>query len=167
LDADRCGLQPCFTGMAAVRNDLLTSNPEIDMLVVKNQAHFERVMRFAHANGPKYEAWLNAMLWRLHLWGDVDGAEGLPDAPPATSWIDGVPVQWAQYVKGRVRCELYSDFACASFGWMSFVGDRRDYNGGLIYHGDQTGWRDDGGYTDPFSVELSRNLNDNPWSIHT
>jgi hypothetical protein len=148
-------------------NDSLTSNPEIDMLVVKNQEHFDRVMAFARQHGPMHEAWLNAMLWRLHLWGDVDGSDGLPDAPPPTLWVDGIPQQWAQYVKGRVRCELYYDFAAASFAWTSFVGDRRDYNGGLIYHGDQTGWREDGGHTDPFSVELTREPMQNPWSIHT
>ncbi len=78
---------------------------------------------------------------------------------------------------GRVKAELYRDFAPASFGVTFFRQDREGFwqhwfEAGLIYHGDQSGWVlpdgrviGPGDGVDTLSVTLTRP--DNPWSLHS
>ena len=142
------------------------------MLAIKNQEHFARVLAFAAKKGPQHMDWLTERLWQLHLFFDT-AHDNNREMPVDTTWpAEGIPLSWRGRVVGGVRVELHYDGAAASFYWLAYPNTdeqpaRLMMNGGLIYHGDQTGWREDGQYTDPFSVELTRGPNDNPWSIHT
>jgi hypothetical protein len=120
------------------------------MLIIpeRTEAYFRRVVEFACAKGLA-EA-LFERLHYLHTYADHE-------------------------LTGRVETELLPDFAPASFGftmwWRTKTGDREYLqNGGLVYHGDQSGWRlrDRTPLTAPqptFAVLLCPS--ENPWSIHT
>jgi hypothetical protein len=142
-----------------------------DMLIIHNQEYFDRVMSFARSHGPTHERWLTQALWRLHIWADFNrdriDDDNLQELLNIGWPASGIPQAWLAMVENKVQVHLHRDFAPASFDWSAYrVGSDRPYfGGGLIYHGDQTGW--DGGYSDPFSVELARDPSDNPWSIHT
>jgi hypothetical protein len=143
------------------------------MLIVKSSDHFRRVCAFAKAKGPLYEAWLWDRLWYLHTF--ADRGDKTPDSREGYGFSNCtcddclLPPAWPDLVNRKVGVELMYDGAAASFYWIAkrLPGGETMMNGGLIYHGDQTGWREDGQYTDPFSVELCRNPGDNVWSIHT
>lgn len=76
------------------------------------------------------------------------------------------------------RCKLSYDSAPASFSfvldtWSKDTGWRYMMNGGLIYHGRQTGWTLRNGYVikdgeevPSFSVRFGDD-SPNPWSVHT
>jgi hypothetical protein len=146
------------------------------MLYIRNQEHLNRVLEFAQKKGPKYVAWLNEALLRLHLWADTveDGMEWNErfTPPEDTVWpAEGIPKSWVARAGDVVHTEIGYDGAAASFSWAAYKtinGERRMcINGGLIFHGEQEDWREDGMYIDPFSVELTREVDQNPWSIHT
>jgi len=64
----------------------------------------------------------------------------------------------------QVQCELYKDFAPQSFYFNMMKGEKRWFNGGLIFHGPHDRGGDGGAPT--FSVCL--NPNDKPhWQVHT
>jgi hypothetical protein len=118
------------------------------MLIIRDQAYFDRVVRFACEKGLA-EALFEQLLL-LHTYGDRD-------------------------LNGAWRVELSRDFAPASFSlvWRKRRPDG-EYaffvNGGLIFHGDQRGWvREDGtplsAPVPTFATRLS--ADENPWSIHT
>jgi hypothetical protein len=143
------------------------------MLIVKDQAHLDRVRAFARLKGPQYEQWLNQALWRLHIWADFNrdriDDDNLQDILNAEWPATGIPDAWIPMACGEVQSHLHRDFAPASFGWDAFRAGKDEpyYGGGLIYHGAQIGWDADDRYTDPLSVTLSNFENENPWSIHS
>jgi len=101
-------------------------------------------------------------LWYLHTWGEQW------DSEPA--W----PKSYDELVSQNKFCHLFDDFAPASFYFeIVNAAEARIMNGGLIYHGDQSGWRlgdgkvigEDSPQQDPLSVCLTTPTN--PWSIHT
>jgi len=100
--------------------------------------YYNRVVAFADKTGQR-EA-LNARLDYLRTYADPDE-------------------------KGLCVVELSPDFAPASFYLLWQKNGKTWMNGGLIYHGDQTGWKEGGSYVNPLSVNLVSD--DNPWSIHT
>lgn len=113
------------------------------MLEVKCTEYMQRVVAFAEKKGLKKQ--LDERLDYLRTYADHEE-------------------------KGLCRVELTKDFAPASFNVNWYKKTKNgDYvhwfNGGLIYHGDQTGWDDKGVYRDPFSVRIGDD--ENPWDIHT
>lgn len=114
------------------------------MLEVKCAEHYERVVKFAEAKGLTKQ--LEERLAYLRKYADHEE-------------------------KGLCRVELHKDFAPASFSVSWFMKNKQtgEYaffcNGGLIYHGDQSGWDDKGVYVDPLNVVVGEL--DNPWGIHT
>jgi hypothetical protein len=74
--------------------------------------------------------------------------------------------------KGLWKIVMTIDFAPASFALVWFMkmadGSYEFFaNGALIYHGDQSGWREDSAYVDPLSVAISKPPPDRPWLVHT
>lgn len=140
------------------------------MLVIQSFDHFTRVVTFAQSKGPQHEGWLWDRLWYLHTWADRGEMTptSRPDVPRIAVWDLWIAENWGPLVQGKVTAKLMYDGAAASFYWIA-VGANGEtiMNGGLIYHGCQEGWRPDGQYTDPFSVELTRSAGENPWSVHT
>lgn len=109
------------------------------MLEVKCQPHFDKVIAFAEKKGLKEQ--FEERLAYLRTYAD----------PEQT---------------GKCVVELHHDFAPASFSVLWKKNGEVWMNGALIYHGDQTGWRDPDAYVDPLSVRVGSS-DDNPWSIHT
>jgi Domain of unknown function (DUF4120) len=113
------------------------------MLEIKCDDYYKRVVEFAEKKGLK--AKLEERLDYLRKFADHEE-------------------------KGLCKVELKKDFAPASFSvaWFKKT-ESGDYvywfNGGLIFHGDQSGWDDTGTYVDPLSVVVG--TDDNPWGIHT
>jgi hypothetical protein len=131
-------------------------------------AHFEAVCAFAASKGAQHSQWLWEALWQCHTY-----AEQRDEAP---LW----PKEYYDLVEGRVRFMLMRDSSPASFYFVvSRLADDdvtyvRWFNGGLIYHGDQSGWTMRDGTVIPpgygvetFSVRLTSGRNENPWSMHT
>ena len=113
------------------------------MLEIKNKEYYDQVVAFAEKRGLK--KYLDERLDYLRTYADHEE-------------------------KGLCRVELTKDFAPASFGvdWYKQKEDgtyQHWLNGGLIFHGDQSGWDEKGEYVDPLSVRLV--ADENPWSIHT
>jgi hypothetical protein len=113
------------------------------MLEIKSQEYYDRVVKFAEAKG-----------WKKYLDQRLDYLRKYAD----------------QEEKGLCRVELYKDSSPASFAirWYKRKEDGTYeywFNGGLIFHGDQTGWDEKGEYVDPFAVRLV--ADNNPWGIHT
>lgn len=147
------------------------------MLIIREnvQEYFYKVCAFAAAKGPEHSFWLWEQLWYLHTWGDRE-------LDTQQCHRCGETVGPRGKMAGISRCIISADFAPASFGFD--IQRRKDPNdpwcedfwhaftGGLIYHGDQSGWINrDGSIIQPgersetFSVNLVQP--DNPWSIHT
>jgi len=112
------------------------------MLEIKNQQHYDRVVAFADKKGLR--AALDEQLTWLRKFADNEE-------------------------KGLCVVELGFDFAAASFSLLWKRNGEVWMNGALVYHGDQTGWREDGSYIEPFSVTLSdaSELKERPWQVHT
>jgi len=73
------------------------------------------------------------------------------------------------YADNSCKCVMGVDFAPASFAFCMMKKDGGGiwvpwFNGGLIYHGDQTLWDENAGYVDPLSVTLTEK---DGWSVHT
>jgi len=134
-------------------------------LCVVDQQYFDQVCRFAEQKGMSENLWQK--LWYLHRYHD---AAGLTRPEPRSA---------VQMVLGQTRCRLLRDWAPASFAFEMEL--RRPegaslpatwqpwFNGGLIFHGDQTGWLDESGEVlksavPTFSVTLNRT---DGWAVHT
>lgn len=113
------------------------------MLEIKCDDYFKKVAEFAEKKGlkDKFEKQVNY----LRTYGDKDQT-------------------------GRFKVILNKDFAPASFSVSWFMKNAQgEYeffcNGGMIYHGDQSGWDESGQYVDPLNVQLV--ATENPWVIST
>jgi len=141
------------------------------MLVIKDQEYFDQVCRFAAMKGAQYSEWLWEQLWYLHTYADHLPGEEDRDvgAPPMLH----APRPYDEWCQKKMVVNLTRDSAPASFSFViATVGGDYWFNGGLIYHGDQTGWiMRDGHVIGPdehqptFSVRIGQA--DSPWSIHT
>ena len=69
-----------------------------------------------------------------------------------------------KYAGGTCTAYLYKDLAPASFEFVIKKNGETWFSGGLIYHGDQSGWGDGEG-TPVFSVLIGENRGE--WEIHT
>ena len=114
------------------------------MLEIKCDDYFKRVVAFAEKKGLKKQ--LDERLDYLRKYADHEE-------------------------KGLCKVELTKDFAPASFGvkWFKKNVETGEYvfwiNGGLIFHGDQSGWDESGVYVDPLTILIGSH--DNPWGLHT
>jgi hypothetical protein len=138
------------------------------MIEVSNPEYLAKVAAFAESKGLADDLWRN--LYRVHTFFDHTDYAGEP-----ALWSPGqtaVPDAWRSYVNGRVTANVSPDFAPASFYilWRNPNGSTA-MNGGLIYHGDQSGWTlPDGRVIPPghgvetYSVTLAPVSG---WSIHT
>lgn len=133
------------------------------MLDIRNLDYFARVVRFARETSQLDH--LTDVLWYLHTY--AERTQSTPDRAPDPVSEAGIPASWAAHATGkRCTCDLWPDFAVASFSFALSIG----LHGGLIYHGSQRGWLDSTGkpiehYQDPFTVRIGDNPN--PWSVHT
>ena len=153
------------------------------MLIIREhvQEHFNKVCAFAALKGAHYSEMLWEQLWYLHTYGDTE-LGGMDVECPRCSHRFPYNTGPRGRMAGKTRCFLLPDFAPASFEFTIHM--RKDlndpwceefkfmFNGGLIYHGDQSGWINrDGSIIQPgersetFSVNLV--TPDNPWSVHT
>lgn len=139
------------------------------MLVIKDQVYFNEVCAFAAMKGAQHSEWLWHQLWYLHCYADQIS----PDGDASGNRVAGPPKDFEEMSPKKMVVNLTRDSAPASFGFViaTVTGDYW-FNGGLIYHGDQTGWvRRDGSVIEPgeheptFSVRIGQI--DSPWSIHT
>lgn len=144
------------------------------MLAVLNPDYLKRVMKFARDKNLMPA--LMRELWHLHTYACHDD-EDIPAFDPNMP-LDFAPAllppSWSHYGR-RTSCNLGWDGAPASF---SISMHRKDgsywFNGGLIYHGDQSGWvMSDGtvippGYgVETWSVAFGVDTKARPWSLHT
>ena len=155
-------------------------------LEVINSEHMRKCVAFARTKDMLPQ--LLSQLWRLHTFGERG-----PDAPPECRnfILHDVP-SWIGHGLGTV-CRVFPDSAPASFSFSLSkivaarqpgdlpprLGEHRPgpqhwFSGGLIYHGDQSGWAMSDGRVIPpgygvetFSVAFGVDVNANPWSIHT
>jgi hypothetical protein len=153
------------------------------MLIIEGalvKEHFVTVLAFAHSKGEKHVRWFWEQMWKLHTFGnelkkelgltvllDRDNLDGLTAVPP----------EWNYLVKNKQAMVLFKDSAPASFNfnYIDVESGRTRFNGGLVYHGDQSGWVMPNGQVIPpghgvetFSVNIEpMNEYTNPWSMHT
>lgn len=139
------------------------------MLIIKDQDYFDQVCRFAAMKGAQHSEWLWEQLWYLHTYADQVGSGG----GVSGNLVEGPPKDFKEMSPKKKVVNLTRDSAPASFNFVIATA-KGDYwfNGGLIYHGDQTGWeRRDGTimgadeHQPTFSVRIGDHTS--PWSIHT
>lgn len=140
------------------------------MLVVSNIEHMRKCLDFAARKQQLPQ--LLERLWFLHTYACGVDSAAIPVLSEAE--LESFPACWQAVDASTTVCRLYVDFAPASFGFTISKRGELWFGGGLIYHGNQAGWAlADGseipaGYgVETFSVELTRNATDNPWSVHT
>lgn len=105
------------------------------MLTIKDQEYFDSVVKFAQEAG-LYD----------DLKKQLDFLSGFGGDPE------------------KVECELYKDFAPYSFYFNMMKGDKRWFNGGLLFHGPHDRGGDGGAPT--FSVSLCPDEKPH-WQVHT
>ena len=114
------------------------------MLVIKDQEYFDQVCRFAAMKGAQYSEWLWQQLWYLHNYADhseyfTDRIDGYYKSTHGV--LAGPPKSFEEMIPKKMLVNLTRDSAPASFSFViATVGGDYWFNGGLIYHGDQTGW---------------------------
>lgn len=137
------------------------------MLEVVDIEYMRKCVAFARAKD-RLPALLE-QLWRLHTFGERG-----PDRPPECRdlILYDVP-RWIGHGLTTV-CRLTYDSAPASFGFSISKNGQHWFSGGLIYHGDQSGWTMRDGRVIPpgygvetFSVSFGVDHAATPWSMHT
>lgn len=137
-------------------------------LVISDPDYLAKVLAFADRKGLR--AQLLDQLWFLHAWAERDGAT--PEHAPTYDG-DGrefPPASWTLPLAGKNVCTLRRDSSPASFMFAM----SRGLTGGLIYHGDQSGWVMPSGVEIPpgygvetFCVAFGVDIKKTPWSVHT
>lgn len=123
------------------------------MIVIRDHGHYDRVVAFAIATNQM--PMLQKVLDYLDTYGSTWNHDN--DGERTTRRTDGS------------RATLFPDYAPASFSFL-IEKQREDgtwymmFNGGLIYHGDPSGWGVSESHP-TFSVRLVGD--DNPWAVHS